>query len=698
MLPITRSGINFRVAFGHGVSSRSGASVQSPALQADKISLQTANAPRFGGPLDKNHAIVLPFDVEMDLDQSLQAQRLLLLKAIEKAGLKDTSHTTVMMDTLQDFSWPASSAAFADAISLAPGKVDTVLQSNGTIETLKPLLSATGKRFIYGNSLLDMGPAKGWYNGTVDVADSRVRLYEETLRNLETLVMARTGKSSRAEVNRDLNSGKCYNALTCLGYGKKGLVDAIIVSHDEVLTRPVLDQYYKQAQPRLDGVKNTQRRDAFNADPKGLKEVVAWARQNGKLQKLAEFSPGSVVSDEKPLYKSATAKEAKGDRKAEKAKKILADPKLMAELAKLLKLSPEALQTNTEKAVKAVDTKNGADEQKPKFFLHTGDKAPESETDLGRRLTLKEKGEVKRLEIAQIPSNIGAGTYMRDSIYFPQAFDIEEGKQMEAALQQLFDKKEQQRKAGLPAQNILLLENSPGGAVVVLNQMRNAINMGSTPVDVMVQGMGASCGAMLLAAATGNRLITPNGIVLLHEVRGGDSLKALSHVTEAAKGMKYMNDEGTAMVAERSGRDLEEVREDFRNDFWTNPVESAVYGPKGLIDGIVVSPEKVIPRQAVFDFIVEKKGSVEAAQAYIDDKFVERRKGKTFGDLANHQEVDQDPLANPLDVIRILVERGKAVSMKDSEQFKASAGDVEGKGKTLDLFFIQPSPPEEDED
>jgi hypothetical protein len=187
----------------------------------------------------------------------------------------------------------------------------------------------------------------------------------------------------------------------------------------------------------------------------------------------------------------------------------------------------------------------------------------------------------------------------------------------------------------------------------------------------------------------GNRLATPNATILLHQTADYNSELMPSDFSVALlKGMHYAYDGYTDLIAQRSGRALEEVKKDFAIDFWLNPVESILYGSQGLIDGILVGPDTVLTRDTVMDFVVEKfNGNRKAAERYIENKYVERREGNNAAFPEDHQEVGQDPLANPLACIAELTRRGKAQRLSDVERFKKSAPN-NPQGETLDWLTV----------
>ena len=630
----------------------------------------TLSATRFGNQLIRNHGLRMGLDIPMDLDQSAQVQRALILKAIEKRAKNDNSNLTFFIDASPSFKWPAAADGLADALRMSQVPVDTVCKSYLGIEGLKPFLSGTGKRFIYDRARIVMGPPKGWYNGPVHESNARVRLYNEKQRDMEWLIMDRTGKTDRAEVQNDLSRGDQVNAISALAYGTKGLVDAVIVGEDEVLSRKTLDEYY--AANNLTG----KARDKFNGEYDSIDTVVEWARANGKLEAFKQFSAKSVSDKPSPLYKSAL------DNKA--ADKPATDQEQAESLIKeLTKLVERIGKNNGSAPAAAVPEANG----RLKFHNHVPGKAIDTQSGLTRHVGILAKENRKRVEVQNVPKGVD-GFYLRDTVYFPQGFDVETGNGFEASLLELYEKKRKQQDAGQNVQNLLIVENSPGGASTVTEQLKSVIEHAPVKTDVLIQGMGASGGSKLVSMATGNRFATPNSVILLHETRGGASVDTLDEVNASNNGMNYSAKGYMQLVAKRSGRPFEEVRKDFKLDFWVNAVESIVYGSNGLIDAILVDKDQVITREAVMDYIIACKGSKPKAEKYIQQKFEERRSGENPANPEDHLEAKDDPLSNPLQVVEELVRAGKAQKLADIDAFKPSTADTFNASRTLDLYTV----------
>ena len=104
-------------------------------------------------------------------------------------------------------------------------------------------------------------------------------------------------------------------------------------------------------------------------------------------------------------------------------------------------------------------------------------------------------------------------------------------------------------------------------------------------VSTMCIGQACSMGAFLLAAgAKGKRYCLPNSRTMIHQPSGGAQGQATDisiHAEEILKIRQRLNE----IMAQHSGRTIEEVARDTERDNFMNAQESKEYG---LIDDILV--------------------------------------------------------------------------------------------------------------
>lgn len=139
-----------------------------------------------------------------------------------------------------------------------------------------------------------------------------------------------------------------------------------------------------------------------------------------------------------------------------------------------------------------------------------------------------------------------------------------------------------------PGKEIKFYINTPGGSITAGMVIFDMMKMLQSPVTVIVTGMAASMGSILLCGAKkGQRLLFPHATVLIHQplIMGRIVAPALDiniHALEMEKQRDIMN----SILAEASAQPLERIRKDTDRDFYMNAKEAIEYG---LADKIINS-------------------------------------------------------------------------------------------------------------
>ncbi|MGI9017121.1 MAG: ClpP family protease [Euzebya sp.] len=133
--------------------------------------------------------------------------------------------------------------------------------------------------------------------------------------------------------------------------------------------------------------------------------------------------------------------------------------------------------------------------------------------------------------------------------------------------------------------DITMYINSPGGAISGMFAMYDVMNLIPAKVHTVCVGMAASAGAFLLATGTGLRTATPNARIMIHQPLGGARGQA-SDIQIQAQQMTFLRNRINEILAERSGKDLEQVAKDTLRDFWLSSEDAVEYG---LIDEVRTS-------------------------------------------------------------------------------------------------------------
>ncbi|MDR0678800.1 MAG: ATP-dependent Clp protease proteolytic subunit [Puniceicoccales bacterium] len=139
-------------------------------------------------------------------------------------------------------------------------------------------------------------------------------------------------------------------------------------------------------------------------------------------------------------------------------------------------------------------------------------------------------------------------------------------------------------KPGVP---ITFYINTPGGCVTSGMAIYDTIRLLSSPVTVVVMGMAASMGSILLCAAEkGRRLLYPGARVLIHQplIQGQIYAPAVDLNIQAAE-MERTREEMNVILARSSGQPIEKIQRDTDRDFFLNAQEAIDYG---LADAIVL--------------------------------------------------------------------------------------------------------------
>lgn len=134
--------------------------------------------------------------------------------------------------------------------------------------------------------------------------------------------------------------------------------------------------------------------------------------------------------------------------------------------------------------------------------------------------------------------------------------------------------------------DITLYLNSPGGSITAGMSLYDTMKLISSPLTVVVTGMAASMGSILLCAAPkGRRLLYPHARVLIHQpLIMGRIVAPAVDINIQAQEMEKIREELNKILADASGQPLEKIRRDSDRDFYLNAKEAIEYG---LADRIV---------------------------------------------------------------------------------------------------------------
>ena len=126
--------------------------------------------------------------------------------------------------------------------------------------------------------------------------------------------------------------------------------------------------------------------------------------------------------------------------------------------------------------------------------------------------------------------------------------------------------------------------NSPGGSVTAGLAILDTMRMVKCPVATYCVGQAASMGAILLSAGEkGKRHALPNARIMIHQPWGGAQGKA-SDIEITAKEILRLKEILNGILADASGKTLEEVTKDTDRDHFMSAMEAKDWG---LIDKVL---------------------------------------------------------------------------------------------------------------
>lgn len=137
-----------------------------------------------------------------------------------------------------------------------------------------------------------------------------------------------------------------------------------------------------------------------------------------------------------------------------------------------------------------------------------------------------------------------------------------------------------------PDKPIFLYINSPGGSVTAGMAIYDTMQYIQPEVVTVALGMAASMGQLLLTAGTpGKRYATLHARILMHQPSGGVGGTA-SDIRINANLILQMKQELAEINAQRTGKSVEQIREDSERDHWFTAQEALEYG---FIDHVIES-------------------------------------------------------------------------------------------------------------
>ncbi|WP_309384310.1 ATP-dependent Clp protease proteolytic subunit [Cerasicoccus frondis] len=140
-----------------------------------------------------------------------------------------------------------------------------------------------------------------------------------------------------------------------------------------------------------------------------------------------------------------------------------------------------------------------------------------------------------------------------------------------------------------PKKDIHLYINSPGGSVTDGMAIYDTINFMHCDVVTYCLGMAASMGTVLLSAGTkGKRYALPNSRVMIHQPTGGATGQT-SDISIAAKEIIRWRNTINQILAEQTGKTVEQIEKDSDRDYYMTADEACDYG---IVDKVIKQKPK----------------------------------------------------------------------------------------------------------
>lgn len=135
-----------------------------------------------------------------------------------------------------------------------------------------------------------------------------------------------------------------------------------------------------------------------------------------------------------------------------------------------------------------------------------------------------------------------------------------------------------------PEKDIHLYINSPGGSITAGMAIYDTMQYIKCDVSTICVGLAASMGAFLLSSgAKGKRFALPNSEIMIHQPLGGMQGQATDIKIHADRIIR-IKEKLNKMLAEQTGKPLEEIARDTERDNFMSAEQAVAYG---LVDKVI---------------------------------------------------------------------------------------------------------------
>lgn len=137
-----------------------------------------------------------------------------------------------------------------------------------------------------------------------------------------------------------------------------------------------------------------------------------------------------------------------------------------------------------------------------------------------------------------------------------------------------------------PGKDIQIYFNTPGGSVSAGLGIYDTMQYISADIATICTGMAASMGAVLLTSGKkGKRSALKHSRIMIHQPAGGFEGQA-SDIEIQAREILYLRERLNAILAERTGKSIEEISKDTDRDNFMSADAAVEYG---MIDSVLAT-------------------------------------------------------------------------------------------------------------
>lgn len=135
-----------------------------------------------------------------------------------------------------------------------------------------------------------------------------------------------------------------------------------------------------------------------------------------------------------------------------------------------------------------------------------------------------------------------------------------------------------------PEKDISLYINSPGGSVTAGLAIYDTLKYVNADICTICVGQATSAAALILSSGTkGKRYALPHSRMMLHQPWGGAGGQA-TDIQIQAKEINRLKQQLNQILADNTGKPIEQIEKDVQRDFYLSPEDAIEYG---LIDKIL---------------------------------------------------------------------------------------------------------------